>query len=241
MPMFPWQKKEVTGSDGEKKEEFSLPDELVTQIKAGADSAAKVSTMEAKLTELTSMFQQDLTARQKREKDATDAAAAAARAAKQPELDDELEALLLSNPRLAIQRATADQANAIKLIHAGNVKRDVFDDGDKFPYYVGDMKREIDALLVQQPADFQCNPVNIENTYHTVLGRHTKELVEGKVKSRFAGSQGSGGTSSGSAGSSSTGEGDRKPELTDDIRRAAKQVGIKAEDYLEMLVKDGVI
>jgi hypothetical protein len=240
MPVFPWMKKESTDADGNKKEEFTLPDELVKQIKDGAESAAKVSTMQTKLEELTALFQTDLTARQKREKDAETAAAAARRTAQQPELDAELEELLLTNPREAIRRATQGTTDAVKLVHAQSVKRDLFEDQDKFPYYTGDMKREIDALLARQPVDFQMSPDNIENCYHTILGKHTKEVVEGKLKTRFAGSQ-SGNGSSGRAGDTSTGDGDKKPEITDDIRRAAKQVGIKAEDYVEMLVKDGII
>lgn len=238
MAYFSWQKK----ADDKGEEKFELPDEIVKQLKEGSEAKAEVSKMNTKLEELTTMFSTDLAARQKREKDEADRIAALNRNKKDEELDTELEELLLTNPREAIRRATEGQTNAIKSVHADNVRREVFEDGDKFPYYTGDIKREVDALLASQPVDFRLHPANVESTYHTIIGKHNKELMEGKIKSRFAGSEGNRGTSNGSAGSSGTGGSDgKKPEITDDIRRAAKQVGIKVEDYAEMLEKEGII
>ena len=245
MALFNWQKK----VDDKGEEKFELPDDLVKQIKDGSEAATKIGTIEQKLTDLLSIQQSEKTAREKKEKEVKDAADAAARiknSKTQEEFDSEIEELMLTNPREAIRRATEGQTNAIKAVHADNVRREVFEDSTKFPYYHGDLKREIDTLLASQAVDFRLNPQNIENCYHTVVGKHNTEIVEGKIKNRFAGADnGSRGTSSGSAGSSGVG-GKEKFSTTDpayeaDIRRAAKQVGIKYEDYVDMLDKEGVI
>lgn len=238
MPIFTWQKKVAV--EGE-KEEFTLPDDLTKQIKDGAEAAGKVSKIEEKLTELTNLFASEAAARTKRETDEAARIAALNKNKQDESLDEELEQLLLTNPREAIRRATEGQTIAIKAVHADNVRREVFEDADKFPYYNGDIKREVDQLLANQPVDFRIHPANVESAYHTILGKHTKEIVEGKLKTRFASSESNRGTSSGSAGNTGTGGDKGKPELTDDIRRAAKQVGIKAEDYAEMLEKEGII
>ena len=62
----------------------------------------------------------------------------------------------------------------------------MFEDQDKFKFYHGDLKREIDSLLANQPVDFRLNPANIENVYNTVIGKHMPEIIEGKIKTRFA-------------------------------------------------------
>jgi hypothetical protein len=243
MTLFAWQKKKSEGEDG--KEEFTLPDELTKKIEAGAEAAGKIGKVETMLSDLLSIQKSEKEARDKAAKDAADAAAAAAKAKKNEDLDAELEELMLTNPREAIRRATEGQTNAIKAVHADNVRREVFEDAQKFKYYHGTIKAEVDALLASQSVDFRLNPQNIENTYNTIVGKHNDEIVEGKLKTRFAGSEsGSRGTSSGSAGSSGTGGTEKKTleaETEKEARRAARQVGIKYEDYVEMLEKEGVI
>jgi hypothetical protein len=241
MARFPWQRSE----EPEKKDEFTLPDELVNQIKAGSEAASKVSKIEEMLTGLTSIVQADKADREKAKTEAAAERARTAGTARDEQTDAEIEELILTNPREAIRRATEGQTLAIKAVHADNVRREVFEDQDKFKYYSGDIKREVDALLASQAVDFRLSPQNIENCYHTVLGKHTDEIAEGKLKSRFAGGENGGrGTSTGSAGDS--GSGGREKTALDadtsaDIRKAAKQCGLKYDDYVELLEKEGVI
>lgn len=244
MAIFPWAKKkdETTG-----EEKFELPDEIVTQLKAGVEAKASLGKMETMLEEMKNIQVADKTARDKEKADAAAALARKAAADRQPEIDAEIEELMLTNPREAIRRVTQGQTDAIKMVHAENVKREVFEDAQKFKYYHGDIKREVDALISKQAVDFRLNPENIENCYKTVLGSHTDEIIEGKLKTRFAGSDSGGGrgTSGGNAGDSGAGgKGDKKvydAEYMKDIERAAKQVGIQPKDYIEMLEKDGVL
>ena len=246
MALFTWQKKKAEGEEG--KDEFTLPDDLTKQIKDGAEAASKVGKIETMLADLISIQKTEKDAREKATKDAADAAAKVKNSKTQEEFDTEIEELMLTNPREAIRRATEGQTLAIKAVHADNVRREVFEDAQKFKYYHGSIKTEVDALLASQPVDFRLNPQNIENTYNTVVGKHNDEIVEGKLKTRFAGSDGgSRGTSSGSAGSSGSGAGEKKKlsdfsgEYLEDIKRAAKHVGIKPEDYVEMLDSEGVL
>lgn len=240
---LPWMKND------EGKQELELPDELVSQIKKGADSADKVSTIETKLSELTTLFSNDLKDRKKREDDAAAASAAAVarknHTERQEQIDSEIEELMLTNPKEAIRKATESQSVAIMTLNANNIRREVFEDSEKFKYYYGDIKSEVDKLIAGQTLAARNDPSVVENCYKTVLGNHVDELVEGKLKSRFASSENGGrGTSSGSAGSTGTGGNEKKTRDADfesDLRRAAKQVGIKYEDYVEMLEKDGVI
>lgn len=242
MALFSWQKKkdETTGED-----KFELPDEIVKQLKDGAEANTRVSKMESMLEELKNIQVEDKKARDKEKTDAAAAAARKAAADKQPEIDAEIEELMLTNPKEAIRRATEGQSVAIMNLRADNIKRDVFEDAQKFKYYAGDIKREVDALISGQTLAARNDPSVVENCYHTVMGKHTDEIAEGKIKNRFAGSESSGrGTSGGNAGDSGASGKDKKtydPEYLKDIERAAKQVGIQTKDYIEMLEKDGVL
>ena len=241
MALFSWQKK----TDDKGEEKFELPDEIVTQLKEGKETKEKLGKMETLLQGLVDTQQADKTAREKAVKDAADAAARAQHGKKQDELDAELEDLILTNPKEAIRRATEGQSVAIMTLRADNIRRETFEDQDKFKYYAGSIKAEVDALIAGQSLAARNDPSVVENCYHTVMGKHVDEIAEGKLKSRFAAGTGSSsGTSSGSAGSSGTG-GKEKTKIDTayeaDIRKAAKQVGIKYEDYVEMLDKEGVL
>jgi stress response protein SCP2 len=237
MPKFPWQKVEKEGS-----EEFTLPDDLNKKIEDGAKAAAELPKITEMLNGLKSIMETDAAARKKEKDDASAAAFAAARSKTKEETDAEIEDLILTDPKKAIELATRSSNIAILTLNAQNVQREVFEDAEKFEYYHGDIKAEVNKMIAAQPLSARQDYSMIENCYHTVVGKHTKEIAEGKLKTRFAGSEnGSRGTSSGAAGSSSSEGSKVKPELTDEIRRAARQVGIKAEDYAEMLQNEGVI
>lgn len=241
MALFSWQKKkdETTG-----EEKFELPDVIAEQLKAGVEAKASLSKMESMLEELKNIQVADKTARDKEKADAAAVAARKASAERQTETDAEIEELMLTNPKEAIRRATESQSIAIMTLRADNIKREVFEDAQKFKYYTGDIKREVDALIAGQVLAAKNDPSVVENCYHTVMGKHADEIAEGKIKNRFAGSESSSrGTSGGSAGDSST-KSEKKTydaEYMKEIERAAKQVGIKTSDYLEMLEKDGVL
>ncbi|SRR6266567_91814 len=240
MALFNWQKK--TNEKGE--EQLELPDEIVNQLKEGKETKDKLGKLETMLEELKNLQVADKVARDKAVADALAEKNKKVNTERQAETDAEIEELMLTNPKEAIRRATESQSIAIMMLRADNIKREVFEDAQKFKYYAGDIKREVDALIAGQSIAARNDPSVVENCYHTVMGKHTDEIAEGKIKNRFAGSESSSrGTSSGSAGDSGS-KGEKKPydaEYMKDIERAAKQVGIKTSDYLEMLEKDGVV
>jgi len=240
MALFSWQKK----TDDEGKDKFELPDEIVNQLKEGKETKEKLGKMETLLQGLVDTQQADKTAREKAAKDAADAAARQNQNKRQEEIDAELEDLILTNPKEAIRKATESQSVAIMTLRADNIRRETFEDAEKFKYYHGDFKRKVDALIANQSLAARNDASVVENCYKTILADHMDEIVEGKLKSRFASSTSNGGTSSGSAGGTSTGAKEKTVLTGDyerDVRKAAQQVGIKYEDYVEMLDKEGVL
>ncbi len=242
---LPWMKKE--GSDTEV--EVSLPDDVQKKLDASATAAAELPAIKEKLGALDKInqFIDTFKAEQDEEKKKKNQQQQQQQQQQnQQTLEEQVEALMLEGKTTeAVRLATSGQVTAIKAVHADNVRREVFEDTSKFPYYHGDIKREIDALIAGQVVDFRLNPQNIENCYHTVVGKHTAEIQEGKVKTRFAGSEsGSRGTSSGSAGDSGTAASAeaRRSKLESDkeVQKAARLTGIDVKDYAKMLEEDGV-
>jgi phage I-like protein len=231
---FPWQKDEKTG-----EAVMELPDELVDQIKKGSEAASKLSTIESTLADLKSIMASSTEAADNEKKEAAARAAAAARAEEEGSVESKIEQLMLEGKtKEAIALATQGQTQAIKAVHADNVRRELFEDQDKFKYYHGDIKREVDALLANQVVDFRMNPANIENCYNTVIGKKMPEILEGKIKTRFATSSG-GSTATGAAGDS--GVDDKKNlKLSEEAKKAARLLGFSEEDYKKMLDEEGV-
>ena len=246
MALFEWQKKVKADGVGE---EFTLPDELQKQIKAGADAAAALPRITEMLEGLTKI-QQDAETARKKEKD--DAAAASLR--KQTEevsgtLDEQIEALALGGKTGdAIRLANQPLLTELLLLRFNQAKNEVFADEKEFEYYHGDIKKEVDKIIEGQSLSFKSDPKfareNIKNCYDTVVGRHHKEIMDGKIKTRFAGADsGSRGTSSGAAGSGANDEAeDRRRGLASDpnVVRAAKLLGFKPDEYAKMLDEEGV-
>lgn len=238
MALFSWQRpKEGQGSENEVKVVISPEDQK--KIDDAVAATAELPKIKEQLEGLKGLqaFVEDY------KKEKADAAAAAMRK-KQEEgavaLDEEIEQLMLTDPKAAIAKATSGQAAAIMTLRADNIKREVFEDAEKFKYYHGDIKKEVDALLAGQTLQARNDPSVVENCYKTVVGSHTDEILEGKLKTRFAGSESaSRGTSTGSAGSSGTGAKKELP-ITDDVRKLAKSFGVTPEDYAEMLDKEGI-
>lgn len=147
---------------------------------------------------------------------------------------EEIAGLLLSDPEAAYARLSAKTNAGLLQIAANQARRDVFDENpDRFPYYTGDVKAEVNKILSTQPLNFQTNHQAIENTYYTVIGKMKKEIDEGKIKDRFA-------SGSGSRGSGLQNEPADKTKIdsNDDIRKIARQLGMKEEDYVKLLEED---
>lgn len=235
MAKFFWQRQRA--DDGEEK--FALPDELEKKLDAGAKAAEELPKITQLLEDMKSTQASKDAADKKAKEDAAAAAARRQREEANTDLEERIEALMLEGKtKEAIKLATSDQTMAIKAVHADNVRRELFEDADKFKYYHGDIKREVDSLIANQAVDFRMNPANLENCYNTVVGKHTSEILEGKLKTRFAGSDGGSRTSTGSAGDSGAGKKDL--QITDDIKKLAKEFGVRPEDYAEMLDKEGI-
>jgi len=236
MALLDWMKKEQ--KDGKDQVEIKLDEETQKKLDKSLSMSDDLAKMRETIDGLKGI--QAFVDEQRKEKEA--AAAAAARktqAESQAQSDEELQNLILTDPAAAIKKGTQDQTMAILTLRADNVKRDVFENTEKFQYYTGDVKGEIDKLLAVQSLQARNDPSVVENCYWTVLGKHSEELREGKLKSRFASAGSSRGTSSGNAG-----EGAGKPELqleiNDDIRKAAKFAGMSPEDYAKMCYDQGV-
>ena len=229
----PWWKRD---KPEEKKVEDDLPESIKQQL-------SKVDTIESKLGESTSKIDSIVAGlesvnayiktQQTREEEATRARARQTQLDNEPSPED-LAAALLQDPQSAVNRMTSNQATAIMELRADNIRRETFEDGEKFPYYSGEIKNEINNTIANQTLAFRQNPANLENVYYTVIGKRSKEINEGKLKTRFATPSGS----SLSSGGSDSDKGKIKIEVTDDIRKAARLVGIKAEDYADLLSKE---
>ena len=233
MPLLPWMKK--TNDKGEEHVEVKLDDDTQKKLDTALAQNTKMDELVASLKGIQAYVDDQ----KKEREDAAAKARAAAQAKTNAENDEELQTLILTDPKQAILNGTRDQSMAILMLRADQLKRDVFDDADRFSYYAGEVKSEIDKLLANQSIQNRNDPSVIENCYYTVLGKHAEEAREGKLKSRFASVSGTRGTSHGAAGG-----GEDKPEdhleINDDIRKAARITGISPEDYAKMLYKEGV-
>lgn len=237
MPLFNWQRSKEEGKENEFVGTISPEDQK--KIDEVLAASKELPEIKKRLDGLSSIqaFVEDY----KKEKEAAAAEAARRKAAEtSASTDDEIEALMLTDPKKAILKATTPQAVAIMTLRADNIRREVFEDADKFKYYHGDIKKEVDSLIAAQTLEAKNDPSVVENCYLTVLGRHNDEILEGKIKTRFAGTEsGSRGTSTGSAGS--TGAADKSARvIPDEVKKVAKQFGITPEDYADMLDREGI-
>lgn len=232
---FSWLK----GKDKEGNEEYQLSKEDQERMDKAAKAAEELPEIKNKLKGLDKVTE-FIDAFKKKQDD--DAAALEARKRKegQQQTNEELETLMLTDPVKALAIAQKPTQDALLTLRADNLRREVFEDTAKFKYYHGDIKREVDQLIAGQSLASKNDPSVIENCYLTVLGRHNDEILEGKIKDRFAGSDGGArGTSSGAAGSTGTGE-TKAPVITDDIRKLAKMFNTTPEEYAKQLDAEGV-
>jgi hypothetical protein len=236
MSVFNWQKKQR--EDG--SESFEIPDELHKQIENGSKAAEELPKIREMLEGLQSFVESSTAAQKKKDDDAAAAAANSHRAETATETEERIEQLMLEGrTKEALALANQPIAAEVLMLRSDRIKRELFEDEKRFKYYTGDVKREVDSLINGQSLQMRNDPSVIENCYLTVVGKHNDEIVEGKLKNRFAGAEGNRGTSGGSAGE--TGAGESKPtQLSGEALRAAKQLGFKPEEYAKMLDEEGI-
>lgn len=235
---LPWQRKAIE-DDGTQKIEVELPEEYKKKL----DS----SVSKADLDTFTDQIRQsikgitDRYSREDEERAARARAEAAAKATPQAPTDEQINELMLTNPAEAVRqltRGTAEaQNNVILTVRADSLKREIFEDQERYPYYTGDLKGEIDKLLDAQTLQARNDRSVIEHAYLSTVGKHSRELLDGKLKSRYAGAEGNRGTDGGNL-SGKPGGGARV--VLDDEKKAAALLGFDANDYAKMLDAEGI-
>jgi hypothetical protein len=225
--MKTWWQKQEDDSDAEPELPKVIQDQL-DQVKELKTKVEEQSTKLSKLDSIESMLAEMAKPKEKpKEKPVKTADEEQAER-------EEIAALLLSDPEAAYARLSAKTNAGLLQIAANQARRDVFDEQpDKFPYYTGDVKAEVNKILSTQPLSFQTNHQAIENTYYTVIGKMQKEIAEGKIKDRFAS-----GTGTRGKGLEIDPEAKTKIDSNDDIRKIARQLGMKEEDYIKLLEED---
>lgn len=216
----------------EEEEKVVLPKEIQEQLDQVKGLKTTVEEQGAKLSKLDSIEQMLTQMRTDRELERKPKPAARTEEEITAE-NEEISALLLTNPREAYARLAAGTNAGYMTLAAQNARREVFQDNqEQFKYYTGEIKDEVDKILSAQTLAFQANPEAIKNTYFTVLGKFQDKIMEGKIKDRFA-------SSSTSRGSVVPSEEDKKKiDSNDDIRKIAKQLGMKEEEYIKLLEED---
>jgi hypothetical protein len=149
---------------------------------------------------------------------------------------EDMAAAMLNDPKKVIndEILKSPLAQIAFTTSAENLKRTIFqDDASEYPYYSGDIKKEIDDILSKQNLQFRNDAVAIKNTYHTVIGRHMSEINEGKIKSRFASSS----SSLKDKGTGGTQDEKVKIEMSEDIKKMARLTGMTEADALALTQK----
>jgi len=231
MALLSWMKKDEQ-KDGKDQVEIKLDEETQKKLDKSLTFGDDLAKMREQLNGLSGI--QAYIEEQKREREAAaEVARRKIQADSQAQTDEELQNLILTDPAAAIKKGTQDQTMAILTLRADNVRRETFENTEKFQYYTGDVKNEIDKLLSVQSIQARNDPSVVENCYWTVLGKHSEEIREGKLKNRFASASAARGTTSGDAGAGA-GKEHEALEINDDIRKAAKFAGMTPEDYAKM-------
>ena len=221
---LPWWK----SKNEEGEEEVKLPPEIQEQLDRSKGLETKVTELQTKLSAL-----DDITAYIREQREAARPKQQVRTQEEESEESEELAALLLSNPKEAYSRLASSTNAAVMQVRADAIRRETFGDNpEKFPYYAGEVKAEIDKILAKQTLAFQNNPEALENTYYTVVGKMHKEIQEGKIKDRFASSGGGRTTKVDEEGSRT------RLESNEMVEKAAKTLGYSVKEYMEMLEKD---
>jgi hypothetical protein len=210
----------------------ALPKEIQEQLDEVKGLKSQVSELTSKLSGL-----DDITGYIRSQREESEARRRQAPVKTQDETQaerEELAALLLSDPEAAYAKMAAKTNAGVMQVAANLAKREVFEDNaDRYPYYTGEVKAEINKILSKQTLQFQTNHEALENTYYTVVGKMQKDIQEGKIKDRFASASGARGSQIASE------EADRK-KITpnDDILKISKQLGMNVDEYVKLLEED---
>lgn len=236
---LPWQRK--AGENGADEIEVTLPDELKTRLEnsiSKGDFDSKLAELQASLSSISTRFQREdeERARASARKAQEDAAT------KNSYTKEQLDEMMLTDPVSAVQRLIKDQSesqNQVLLsVRADALRREVFEDQDKFQYYTGDLKQEVDKLLEAQTLAARNDRSVIEHAYYSTVGRHQRDLSDGKLKNRFAASDTGDRTTTGRVTSGTDPE-ELRP-MSDDDRKAARILGFDEKEYQKMLKEEGV-
>lgn len=227
-----WFKKEDDKDDkDDKKELHPEVSKLVTET-----VKASLSPIEEKLKGLdsiTAYFTERRTKEEAEEKEKKDKEVAfkAKKDKETEETPDELVARFAADPKAFVNEMSQPVVQLTYTIRADQIKREVFEDrAQEFPYYSGDIKKEVDETLAKQTLAFRNDPNAVANVYYTVLGKKQKDISEGKIKSRFA-------SSTSSTNNSKPDENTLVLDMTPEIAKAARLSGMEAEDYMKLLKK----
>lgn len=234
---LPWQKTE----DGNL--EVTLPDDLKTKLDNSAskeDLGKLQTTLEALQASIQGINANAAAEAEERRRAAAKRATEEAATHRQ-QTEEELQELALTDPIAAskrlIQQELSARDNAILLMNAQNIRREMFEDIEKFPFYTGEIKAEVDKLIGAEKPEAQNNRGLIEHAYYSVVGRKSKEIAEGTLKTRFATSEGSRGVTGSVKGS----ESERGPRrMNDDEKKVARILGFDETSYGKMLDEEGV-
>ena len=236
---LPWQRKDSPDGESAQRIEVELPDSYKKKLE-GAVSKEDFDTF----TDQIRNSMKSITDRYSREDEAREAARRA-EAQRQAEgakpTDEQINEMMVTNPAEAVRQLmkgpSEAQSSAILTIRADQLKREVYEDQEKYPYYTGDIKAEIDKLLDAQTLQARNDRSVIEHAYLSTVGRHSRELLDGKLKSRYASPEGSRGTNGGSLGGGAA-SGPRTIEA--DERKAADLLGFDHAEYVKMLDEAGI-
>lgn len=208
------------------------------ELKSISDSAKKTDKLEADFTAFKDKAEKDsqrLNSFLDEQDKARRTAEATERAKKATETkeneDKELEELALVDPVKAANLIADKKMEPLirAQINTQSVllRKQIFDDDpNRYEFYTGDFKSEVDKLIDNLPFNQKTNPEAIKNCYAVAAFNKSQEIKEGKLKSRFAA------TSTTSTGTTTSEK--KTPELSDAEKKAAAAFGIKEDDYSKM-------
>jgi len=234
---LPWQK--VEDDKGKETINVELPEEYKKKLDSSVTKEEFTTFTDSIRTSMQSIT--DRFTREDQDRENARRAAEQKRVAESQPNDEQLNELMATNPIEAVRQMMKGpndaQASAILQVRADSLRRETFEDQEKYPYYTGEMKGEIDKLLEAQTLTARNDRSVIEHAYHSTVGRHSKELLDGKLKSRFAGAEGTRGTSGGNlSGGSAT-----APRVVSaDEKKAAELLGFDPTEYVKMIDDAGI-
>lgn len=129
--------------------------------------------------------------------------------------------------RLIAQR-TQGTNTATLMLASRMALKETFEDAEQYPYYTGDVKAKVDAMVDAQPLNTRHRSDVIQNCYKLVVFDHQKEIAEGKIKARNSAASL---TSTGTGGPSGKGGSGEDEALSNEEKFAAKSMGITEDDW----------